>query len=321
MQIRARVGRERWIDSLKGFAILAVVLGHIASPLGEWIFSWHMPVFFMLSGFFVKPFQVSSLWSDVRRLMIPYFLFSGIALMVESLKRWRLDRPHLDMEHEAVGVFWTMDFNGLQNHYGYVLWFLPALLFGRMLASFLMRALSKFPFFYLVSTLFSIGLVFAGLKWELPFALDQALGAVFWVLMGWAFYQNLESFRKYQIQLSVLSAIVLFAFWIPHLNLAIKEYSAVWVNLLWGVGTFVLLWSATLCTSSLNKVHHFLGLLGRVSMLIFVLHPYTNNIAHLLAERFFPNIWILKLVVSLMILAPILVLKTRKPNWGILRYV
>jgi fucose 4-O-acetylase-like acetyltransferase len=44
----------QWVDALKTLGILAVILGHIASPMGQFIFSWHMPLFFVISGFFIK---------------------------------------------------------------------------------------------------------------------------------------------------------------------------------------------------------------------------------------------------------------------------
>lgn len=59
--------REGWLDSLKGFAILLVILGHVLSGyldawtfpdayesfyhIRTWIYSFHMPLFFLVSGF------------------------------------------------------------------------------------------------------------------------------------------------------------------------------------------------------------------------------------------------------------------------------
>ena len=54
--------RVDWIDALKGFAILLVIVGHLIqtnyqSGIGNTIFniiySFHMPLFFFLSGFMV----------------------------------------------------------------------------------------------------------------------------------------------------------------------------------------------------------------------------------------------------------------------------
>lgn len=66
--------RILWIDAIKGFAIIAVIFGHVllgfeqinAFPssqkyivfLNRWIYSWHMPLFMFVSGI---TFQISSL--------------------------------------------------------------------------------------------------------------------------------------------------------------------------------------------------------------------------------------------------------------------
>lgn len=45
--------RYAWIDCVKGIGIFLVVLGHIYKDnyVGQWIYSFHMPLFFMLSGY------------------------------------------------------------------------------------------------------------------------------------------------------------------------------------------------------------------------------------------------------------------------------
>lgn len=59
--------REAWLDGLKGFGILLVILGHVLSgyldawtfpeaygsfyPVRTWIYSFHMPLFFLISGY------------------------------------------------------------------------------------------------------------------------------------------------------------------------------------------------------------------------------------------------------------------------------
>ena len=55
--------RQDWVDIIKGFAIISVVVGHIAfnypdcrlfpvSDIIAWL--WHVPVFFMVGGFFIS---------------------------------------------------------------------------------------------------------------------------------------------------------------------------------------------------------------------------------------------------------------------------
>ena len=65
-----RPGRERWLDSLKGFGILLVIFGHVLSGyldawtfprayysfyyVRTWIYSFHMPLFFLAAGWVYK---------------------------------------------------------------------------------------------------------------------------------------------------------------------------------------------------------------------------------------------------------------------------
>ena len=54
--------RIDWINIAKGLGILAVILGHCHLPEKVWnsIYSWHMPIFFVISGYFyrIQPFEI-----------------------------------------------------------------------------------------------------------------------------------------------------------------------------------------------------------------------------------------------------------------------
>ena len=55
-------GRIKWIDSMRGIAMLFVVLGHCAGrlddPVNRAILSFHMPLFFVISGLCIKETKV-----------------------------------------------------------------------------------------------------------------------------------------------------------------------------------------------------------------------------------------------------------------------
>lgn len=77
--------RLLWADYTKAFAIWLMVLCHFGIGPGglvDLIYVFHMPVFFMVSGYFdrLKPFTWNLLKSNLRRIMIPYFLFSLCSL-------------------------------------------------------------------------------------------------------------------------------------------------------------------------------------------------------------------------------------------------
>lgn len=79
--------RIDWLDIGKGVGILLVMLGHadIPSPLRTYIYTFHMPFFFFLSGylFTMKKFPNLSAFLSKRTktLITPYLFFSFIAYL------------------------------------------------------------------------------------------------------------------------------------------------------------------------------------------------------------------------------------------------
>lgn len=77
--------RIEWLDSLKGLAIILVVWGHLNIPLEAEtiIYSFHMPLFFFISGYLFKN-NNRSLKEYVQRkvnsLLIPYFCFAALSI-------------------------------------------------------------------------------------------------------------------------------------------------------------------------------------------------------------------------------------------------
>lgn len=72
--------RIAWIDIVKGWGIVLMVIGHMPIPqvAKEWIFSFHMPLFFFFSGYLYNPNKYR--WLDfverkMRTLLIPYATF------------------------------------------------------------------------------------------------------------------------------------------------------------------------------------------------------------------------------------------------------
>lgn len=87
--------RIKWIDTAKALGMFLVFYGHyiemfaksgntIASIQFQIIYSFHMPLFFMISGFFAKANVEKS--SFVRNIflsrMIPVYVFAMIALPI-----------------------------------------------------------------------------------------------------------------------------------------------------------------------------------------------------------------------------------------------
>ena len=79
--------RVEYLDYVRGMAILLVVLGHmynVEDPIRILIYSFHMPLFFMISGFFADKDSVllEFVKKKFKTLMIPYFTFGGVIMLI-----------------------------------------------------------------------------------------------------------------------------------------------------------------------------------------------------------------------------------------------
>ena len=99
----AQSSRLTALNSLRGFGIQLVVLGHTSQFAGlvHWIFSFHMPLFFIISGMLFHERQfLDSFKKKIARLLIPY-LFFGIATFVY----WALIERRLRRSNGSMNAF------------------------------------------------------------------------------------------------------------------------------------------------------------------------------------------------------------------------
>ena len=121
--------RLHWIDWSKALLIYLVVLAHysnISPMVDNLICAFHMPAFFMISGYLHKPIAPSlSIAKNFKRLIVPALLFSllcwgyytGLMLIKHTPFSWdeyiykpllgiiRYDRPHVS---PPCGVIWFL---------------------------------------------------------------------------------------------------------------------------------------------------------------------------------------------------------------------
>ena len=79
MEVKKRI---QWIDVLRGVGILLVVAGHTQIPIHKYIYGFHMPLFFFISGYLWKSTNRVRFCSYFRRYIIPYFILCAINLMI-----------------------------------------------------------------------------------------------------------------------------------------------------------------------------------------------------------------------------------------------
>ena len=84
--------RDKKIDIIKGITILLMVLGHTNFAGRHFIYMFHMAVFFMASGYFIKDKNSetltgvkNSIIKKIKGLWIPYFIWNAIYTLCNNL--------------------------------------------------------------------------------------------------------------------------------------------------------------------------------------------------------------------------------------------
>ena len=75
--------RLEWMDVAKGIAIILMVVGHTSIPksLSDFIWTFHMPLFFIASGWLTswnKNTAQSFIRNKSKNLLLPFFSYSMI---------------------------------------------------------------------------------------------------------------------------------------------------------------------------------------------------------------------------------------------------
>ena len=129
--------RITYFDIAKGIGILLVLIGHLQndiifsySPyilsLCSWIFSFHMPLFFIISGMLIccRKEEEKDLKEIVRKrfrsIMIPYFWFSLIYIFIVLYSL--LISKVVPLKTLFIQLWYVLGMYGMN-----VLWFLPAI--------------------------------------------------------------------------------------------------------------------------------------------------------------------------------------------------
>ena len=129
--------RIDWIDVAKGIAIILVVAGHVGYPtMGKAvIYSFHMPLFFMASGFvlFRHPeHSIKELFIRlIRGIIVPYVCFNIATILFYKGIDIVSTKPELEINiwYKLIGIVVAQPY----GTYASYLWFLPCIFLAKLL--------------------------------------------------------------------------------------------------------------------------------------------------------------------------------------------
>jgi acyltransferase len=130
LSICCKKERIAWIDIAKAIAIFFIVLGHQlpSGPLCGYLYSFHVPLFFFLSGLtFNNAKEPKKFFCEkVKRILIPYFIFSSISIGFYIITNYFFKKSGLSLTQCLLGMIIGTRSTGLML-WNNPLWFLPCL--------------------------------------------------------------------------------------------------------------------------------------------------------------------------------------------------
>ena len=285
--------RIRWVDVAKGIAIISIVLGHLANRrINSVAFTFHVPVFFFLSGYFLNlDLKVSDfVKKKAKSLLVPY-LTTCIVICLLSVPLNILQR-----ENWIKGlVQWLFaSVYGAGNTFAepfYIpqigaIWFLLALFWGEVFLRLLMN-LKKGTRVCILILIFALSLWSARYLW-LPFSLQAGGCALIYIYAGHLFRQ-VEAKATELSMVSSEANFVFFLFMAVNWIWTIKNYEGIYfaraeflngVYDIWGnvCGVFVILILSKLLADKFKYLPDALSVAGRNSLLIMCVHVLELNL-------------------------------------------
>lgn len=209
-----KVTRLDYVDVCKWLGISLVIFGHMKMPgeVLQWIYAFHMPLFFVLSGYTYRAQRIDKefLMKKIKTIYVPFLLFALIFCRGE-MSSWA---------YIAYGSRNALDMAGTYT----VLWFLPCFFAAVLVFSLLMNIgnRSKHKVWILAA---GVVVMLVGAKacemlkggqpmiakYGYPLNFDMALvGAVFMVA-GYYFRQMIDWINTQRQWLLIVTVVALFA--------------------------------------------------------------------------------------------------------------
>lgn len=214
MTENSNFGRIEWVDISKGMAILLMVLGHssIPEPLGKFIWSFHMPLFFIVSGFLYNPDRYPDfralLKRRVKTLLVPYVFFSLIV---------------------CFGYFGTEYWDPIQLVKGWIgiaLWFVPVL-FMASVAYWFIASKPRWALVLTTVTGVALSTLLHHLGTMLPFKLEVVPLALAFICIGGLLRPYVFSWNPgWALAIAGLAFTFVSAMFLPKLDMCVNYAGA-----------------------------------------------------------------------------------------------
>lgn len=179
--------RLNWLDYAKAIGMVLVVYGHASGGdfFKDWLYSFHMPLFFFLAGITMKGKEISYcvyIKKRVKQLLIPWTAYMFLDFAYQLFGILFLNKE-VDMLHKMIGIF--VQIRGTDYSTGS--WFIPLLFGVEVLVGGIIRSSKKQQSVYVI-LLAIIGFLYAEFVGVvLPWGVDVIPVIVPYVYIGYCY--------------------------------------------------------------------------------------------------------------------------------------
>ena len=206
--------RISYIDLIRSFCIILMILGHLwlGNTFNHFIHAFHMPIFFIISGYFYKeiPFK-DFLIKKAKSLIIPYFVFGIIIYII-----WYILYSSQESEYIYINLINILYKNTEHLAIAGALWFLSSLFFSEIIFYFINKINANYIKYILTILISLLGCTLDSIfDITLPFGINASLVGVGLMEIGLLLSKNktnrlLNLNIFYSLLLSIITIFLIF---------------------------------------------------------------------------------------------------------------
>ncbi|MBR5278789.1 MAG: acyltransferase family protein [Clostridia bacterium] len=287
--------REAFLDSSKAIGILLVILGHtywIPNGLYALIYSFHMPLFFIISGYVYNDKKYGQYkfsrfaYGKFKAYIIPYLIFAAINLVLQIGYKFVFERTIIDGNYLITNLkgilLCTANKENMPNCSP--IWFLVALFFATVVLWLILKYARKFALVIATSAFLISYAIYKIRGVNLPFKLSVLGTAVFFMYIGYVLrqYELLEKIiankkRTVFVSIFIIAAGIAGYFNGGNVGLNENNYGYIGMFLIAAIGLSVAVLLLFKKCSFLNN--ELLSWFGKNTMYIMAFNYFMRDIA------------------------------------------
>lgn len=276
--------RKIEFDILKGILIIFVVTGHMGINIGFDVYWFHMPAFFMITGYLTSSFvSIERIYTSIRhnnptrkeifkkikKFIIPYLTYCILFIL--------LMRRNIFMD------VLKMLYGGRYNttSYSFPYWFINALLIGIIYYGSI-RNKKYCPYILLFIYLLIHTNLFKFISIPLPWGIDEGLGAVIYIAIG-DFLKRIDLYKPRYYPIIIIPFIIIILNYLHILDYKLSMKYMIYNNIILDIIVPLSFTYLLFCISKILSSHPIIRkpfiTLGISSMTIYFTHGYLISIS------------------------------------------